>query len=243
MAFLANEANYQFLRNLHKKNLIVPVVGDFAGSKAIRSVGEYLKKHDATVTAFYLSNVEQYLYRGFDDALHFYKNVETLPLDSTSTFIRSVPPSSGFGSMFNIMTTQGPFSAAMMSNNYSVQVIDSGGVHIIVTTSDSAGKPVTTRTIDTSATRPSPLKIFQDLRARDDSLARLRADSTQRANGIIGPSTGVVVTGPGRATMVANAGTLVSGLASIRETLDAFNSGRLPRYSDVTAMTKIDGWK
>jgi hypothetical protein len=242
MAFLASEANYQFLRNLHQRNLIVPVVGDFAGSKAIRSVGEYLKKHDATVTAFYLSNVEQYLFRGFDDASRFYKNVETLPTDSTSTFIRSVPPSSGFGSMFNIVT-QGAVFGSMASNNYSVQVIDSGGVHIVLTTSDSAGRPITTRTIDTSATRPSPLQIFQRLRARDDSLARLRTDSTQRTSGIIVPGTRAVVSGPGRATMVANAGTLVSGLASIRETLEAFNTGRLPRYTDVTAMTKIDGWK
>jgi hypothetical protein len=36
MAFLANEANYRRLRDMHRKNLIIPVVGDFAGSKAIR---------------------------------------------------------------------------------------------------------------------------------------------------------------------------------------------------------------
>src|SRR5262249_48318619 len=62
MAFLANEENYQAVRRLHVKNLIVPVVGDFAGPKAIRSVGEYLRQHGGTVTAFYLSNVEQYLF-------------------------------------------------------------------------------------------------------------------------------------------------------------------------------------
>jgi len=244
MAFLANEANYQYLRNLHKKNLIVPVVGDFAGPKAIRGVGEYLKKHDAKVVAFYLSNVEQYLFRGFDDASRFYQNVATLPIDTTSTFIRSVPPNNGFGGIFSVMTSQGMFGSSTIStNNYSVQVIDSANVHIIITTSDSGGKPMTTRTIDTSAVRPSPLTIFNQLRARDDSLARLRADSTQRASGFIVPSAGPLVSGPGRVSMVANAGTLVSGLASIRETLAAFNGGRLPRYSDVTAMTKIDGWK
>jgi hypothetical protein len=244
MAFLANESNYEYLRNLHKKNLIIPVVGDFAGPKAIRSVAEYLKKHDATVTAFYLSNVEQYLFRGFDDAAKFYKNVETLAIDSTSTFIRSVPPANGFGGIYNIVTSQGMAfgSSSATSNNYSVQVIDSGGVHIVLTTTDSAGKPVTTRTIDTSATRPSPLELFNRLRARDDSLARARSDSTQRANGA-GPLGGPPLGGLGSVSMVANAGTLVSGLASIRETIDAFNTGRIPRYSDLTAMTKIDGWK
>ena len=247
MAFLANEANFQYLRDLHKKNLIIPVVGDFAGPKAIRGVGDYLKQRHATVSAFYLSNVEQYLFRGFDDASRFYKNVETLPIDSTSTFIRSVPPNSGFGGMLSIVTSPGmSFGSSPLTNNYySVQVIDSLGVSIILTTSDSAGKPVTTRTVDTSkANRPSALDIFRRLRARDDSLARVRADSTQRA---LGPVTGVLrdssITGGGRISVVGNTGTLLSGLASIRETLDAFSSGRLPSYIALTAMTKTDGWK
>jgi hypothetical protein len=245
MAFLANEANYQYLRNLHKKNLIIPVVGDFAGPKAIRGVADYLKKHDAKVMAFYLSNVEQYLFRGSDDAARFYKNVETLPVDSTSTFIRSVPPNNDFGGAFRVISAAGMMfgSSSITTNNYSVQVIDSGGVHIILTTSDSAGKLVTTRTIDTSATRPSPLVIFNQLRARDDSIARGRRDSTQRWNGTSTPVPTPGVNGLGPTAMFPNAGTLVSGLASIRETLDAFNAGRMPRYSDLIAMTKIDDWK
>src|SRR5205085_11873929 len=70
--------------------LIVPVVGDFAGNKAIRAVGNYLKQHDAFVTAFYVSNVEQYLFQQDDDWSKFYRNVDVLPVDSTGTFIRSV---------------------------------------------------------------------------------------------------------------------------------------------------------
>ena len=89
-SYLANEANFRALKELEVNNLIVPVVGDFAGPKAIRAVGGYLKEHNATVTAFYLSNVEQYLYQQDDDWKKFYTNVGTLPLDSTSTFIRSV---------------------------------------------------------------------------------------------------------------------------------------------------------
>src|SRR5437879_6169245 len=48
---------------------------------------KYLKKNGVTVTAFYLSNVEQYLYPAKWDL--FCRNVATLPLDSSSTFIRS----------------------------------------------------------------------------------------------------------------------------------------------------------
>ena len=87
-SYLANEENYRFVRDLQRKNLIVPLVGDFAGPKTIRAVGTYIRDHDSAVTAFYLSNVEQYLFNDFR-AGEFYENVATLPLDSGSTFIRS----------------------------------------------------------------------------------------------------------------------------------------------------------
>jgi hypothetical protein len=88
-SYLASEENFAFLKELETKNLVVPVVGDFAGPKAIRSVGTYLKENGATVSAFYLSNVEQYL-RQNGAWNRFCQNVTTLPLDDTSTFIRSV---------------------------------------------------------------------------------------------------------------------------------------------------------
>ena len=78
-------------------------MGDFAGPKAIRAVAEYLKAHEATVTAFYLSNVEQYLFQQEEDWSKFYSNVGTLPLTTESVFIRSIfngmipPRSTGFG--------------------------------------------------------------------------------------------------------------------------------------------------
>ena len=94
-SFLANEENFGVLKALETKNLLVPVVGNFAGPKAIRAVGDYVKAKGATVSAFYLSNVEQYLYQ---DRIwtNFCRNVATLPLDATSTFIRSVR-GGGFG--------------------------------------------------------------------------------------------------------------------------------------------------
>jgi hypothetical protein len=90
LSYMGSEENFRSLQNLEKKNLIVPVVGDFAGPKAIRNVAKYLKEHDALVTAFYLSNVEQYLFQQDDEWSRFYHNVETLPLDSSAVFIRSV---------------------------------------------------------------------------------------------------------------------------------------------------------
>ena len=89
-SYMGSEENFKLLQDFERKNLIVPVVGDFAGPKAIRSVASYLKQHDAFVSAFYVSNVEQYLFQQGDDWSKFYHNVETLPVDTTGAFIRSV---------------------------------------------------------------------------------------------------------------------------------------------------------
>jgi hypothetical protein len=95
-SYLATEENYAFLKDLESKNLVVPVVGDFGGPTAIRAIGRYLKENNATVTAFYLSNVEEYLYQGRKWEA-FCRSVATLPLDNSSTFIRS---ESGFAGGF-----------------------------------------------------------------------------------------------------------------------------------------------
>ena len=43
------------------------IVGNFAGPKALRAVGSYLRQLGATVSAFYTSNVEMYLFQQADD--------------------------------------------------------------------------------------------------------------------------------------------------------------------------------
>ena len=72
--FLVSDETFNTLKTLEAKNLVVPASGDFGGPKAIRTVGQYIRDHGATVTAFYVSNVEQYL---FQDAKQtaFYANV------------------------------------------------------------------------------------------------------------------------------------------------------------------------
>src|SRR5215470_2172963 len=51
-SFLATEENYLNVREMQRKNLIVPLVGDFAGPAVIRNVGRYLNEHKATGGAF-----------------------------------------------------------------------------------------------------------------------------------------------------------------------------------------------
>jgi len=88
--FLSTENQFQAIRNMQQNNLIVPVVGDFAGPKAIRSVAQYVREHGSTVRAFYTSNVEQYLFQDRDNWKRFYNNVAFLPTDASSAFIRYV---------------------------------------------------------------------------------------------------------------------------------------------------------
>ena len=87
-SFLASQENFDFLKDLESRNLVIPVVGDFGGNKAIRGVATYLKSIDAMVSAFYLSNVEQFLGQG-GKWRTFCASTATLPLDDTSFFIRS----------------------------------------------------------------------------------------------------------------------------------------------------------
>jgi len=86
-SFLSSDEHFQTVKALHDKNLIVPVSGDFAGPQAIRAIGAYLKEHGGVVRAFYVSNVEQYLFQDAKSTA-FYDNVATLPLDAKSFFIR-----------------------------------------------------------------------------------------------------------------------------------------------------------
>ena len=95
-SYLATEANFRALKDMEERNLIVPLTGNFAGDKAIRAVGQWARERGAVVSTFYLSNVEQYLFQQDDEAARFYHNVATLPIDSTSTFIRS----SSMGGMY-----------------------------------------------------------------------------------------------------------------------------------------------
>jgi hypothetical protein len=87
-AYLGSEESFQALKAYEEKNLIVPIVGDFAGPKALRSVGQYVAERGGTITVFYVSNVEQYLFQN-GVATQFYANVATLPLDDESRFLRS----------------------------------------------------------------------------------------------------------------------------------------------------------
>jgi hypothetical protein len=86
-SFLANREAFERVRELQRKNLIVPLVGDFAGPRTLRAVAAYLKSHGAVVSAFYVSNVEFYLK---EPAVwsRWQANLMALPIDAGSRLIR-----------------------------------------------------------------------------------------------------------------------------------------------------------
>ncbi len=98
-SFLGTDEHYQFIKSLQSRNLIVPIQADFGGPKALRAVGDFLRARGLTVSAFYISNVEQYLFNPRMPAAPggqeikggwraFYDNLAALPADDATIVLR-----------------------------------------------------------------------------------------------------------------------------------------------------------
>ena len=92
--YLSSEELFQWLRKFQAENRLIPIVGDFAGPHAFKAVGAFLKANGLTVSAFYTSNVEFYLF-GSPNWTRYIANLKALPLDRQSIFIRSYFPTYG----------------------------------------------------------------------------------------------------------------------------------------------------
>ena len=87
--YLASEESFQFLKSLHARDLIVPVVGDVSGPSAMPAVARLIRERGERLSAFYTSNVEDYLFR--DGRFQkFAQNLGGLPHDDRSVVIRSI---------------------------------------------------------------------------------------------------------------------------------------------------------
>ncbi|HEY4306224.1 MAG TPA: hypothetical protein VGM82_17255 [Gemmatimonadaceae bacterium] len=89
ISYLADEDAFQFIRSMEQRDRIIPVVCNVAGNVAMRSIARYATENNLVVSAFYLSNVEQYLIQrdqGFD---RYVANVRALPHTASSVIIRS----------------------------------------------------------------------------------------------------------------------------------------------------------
>ncbi len=96
--FLETEEDYQFVRGLQQKDAIIPVVGDVSGSSALAAIGRVMKRRGDELSAFYVSNVELYLFQN-GVFPKFAENVTALPHNGRSVIIRSVFAGPGFWSI------------------------------------------------------------------------------------------------------------------------------------------------
>jgi hypothetical protein len=88
VSYLATEERFRTVRDLERRDRVVPVVGDLSGAIALKAIAGYLREINLPVSAFYVSNVEMYLFRG-GSFPQFVENVKALPTGPTSVVIRS----------------------------------------------------------------------------------------------------------------------------------------------------------
>jgi hypothetical protein len=86
---LASEEAFQFVRSLQARDLVIPVVGDIAGSAALAAVGRLVAEKHERLSAFYTSNVEFYLFRSGTFA-RFLSNLSAIPRSDRTVIIRSI---------------------------------------------------------------------------------------------------------------------------------------------------------
>ena len=94
--YLASEESFQFVKSLQDRDLVIPVVGDLSGARALAAVGEAARaQRSCGCRRFYASNVEFYLFSdGRFDA--FATNLARLPRADHAVIIRSVFGRYGF---------------------------------------------------------------------------------------------------------------------------------------------------
>ena len=88
-SYLASEDAFQFVKGLQARDLVIPVVGDLSGPKAVVAIGRAMAARGERLSAFYTSNVEFYLFREGTFG-RFVSNLSALPRQPQAVIIRSV---------------------------------------------------------------------------------------------------------------------------------------------------------
>jgi hypothetical protein len=124
--YLVADSTFQFIKGMEAANRIIPVTGNVAGPKALRAVGDEIRARGLVVSAFYMSNVEQYIMRDGSFPL-FAANVKSLPRDDRSVFIRSIFGSGRGGYSYHPMSVAGYNSTQLLQYlNTFVTEFDAG---------------------------------------------------------------------------------------------------------------------
>ena len=81
--YLASEEAFQFVKSLQAQDRIVPVVGDISGPSALQAVGRAIAARGERLSAFYVSNVEFYLF-GQGAFPRFVTNLRGIPQEQAA---------------------------------------------------------------------------------------------------------------------------------------------------------------
>jgi hypothetical protein len=109
-SYLASEEAFQFVKGLEARDLIIPVVGDLSGPTAVAAIGRALDARHERLSAFYVSNVEFYLF-GDGSFPRFAANLGKIPHMPNSVLIRSI-----FGRYTGGASRPGDASAQRLQN-------------------------------------------------------------------------------------------------------------------------------
>jgi len=86
--FLAREDWFQVVRAAEMGDRVIPIVGDFAGSKALASLADWLRQRGLRISTFYASDVEFFLLRSGKFPAYI-ANLARLPWSERAVLIRT----------------------------------------------------------------------------------------------------------------------------------------------------------
>ncbi|QJR35713.1 hypothetical protein [Gemmatimonas groenlandica] len=87
-SYLASDRQFQIVKSLERRNLIIPVVGDLSGPNTLPRIGAVLRERAESLSVLYASNVEDYLIRDGRFAAYA-AYLGRLPRRANSVIIRS----------------------------------------------------------------------------------------------------------------------------------------------------------
>jgi hypothetical protein len=110
VSFMASEDDFLFVRAMETRDAVIPVVGNLGGDHAVAAIGKWMADHNERLSAFYVSNVENYLFR---DGLFqpYMANMKQLPHSSRAVVIRSI-----FGGFSLPESVPGYYSTSVVQN-------------------------------------------------------------------------------------------------------------------------------
>jgi len=89
LSYLASEDDFQFVRSLQARDAVIPVVGDLSGTHALAAIGKWMIERNERLSAFYVSNVEDYLFRGGVFG-RYMENLKRLSHSDRTVVVRSI---------------------------------------------------------------------------------------------------------------------------------------------------------